>query len=242
MNLYDGILFAVLVFFMILGFLRGLLKEVAALLLIVLPMVSAIFLSPFLADFLQKNTKINSAIEQVLQDKIKLATDEKSSDKLSDEKALKEEETKEDGTKDIDKTKNTPKSIEELSGYLSVFSKDPKKEISSLAVKEISGKIIRALAFIIIYFVLYLGISILCFTLNIIAKIPVLSGFNRFFGAILGLGKALLLVSIFLLILPVLYVHMNGVDAILEEIEKTAVLKQLYEKNIMISLWNLIIK
>lgn len=241
MNLYDGILFAVLVFFMILGFLRGLLKEVAALLFIVVPIVSAIFLSPFLADFLQKNTKINSAIEQVLEDKIKLAMNQKEKELLSDEKNTNDELEKADEDSQLKKGSKL-KSMEELSGYLSVFGQKTKKKIGSSAVKEITEKMIRALAFIIIYFVLYLGIGILCFTLNIISRIPVLSGFNRFFGAMLGLGKGLLLVSVFLLILPVLYVKIKGIDVILKEIEKTAVLKQLYEKNIIISLWNLMMK
>ena len=51
MSVYDGIFFVILVGFMILGFVRGLLKEIAAILLMVIPMLAAVLFSPFLSVF-----------------------------------------------------------------------------------------------------------------------------------------------------------------------------------------------
>lgn len=230
MSAYDSILFAILVFFMILGFLRGLLKEIAALLLIVVPIFAAMLLSPFLADFLQKNTKVSMTIEQVLNEKIKVTAEETS--KVEEISKEREAESQTDHSK-----RRNPK---ELTGYLKVFMEKPKEGLNEEAVGGITARMVEALAFVIVYGIFYLGISILYFTLSVITKLPVLSGFNRFFGAILGLCKALLLVSVFLLILPVLYVNVKGTDVILEGIGKSAVLKHLYENNIIITLWRLI--
>lgn len=238
MSLYDGILFIVLVIFMVLGFIRGLLKEIAAILLIVVPMLAAVIFSPFLSDFLQKNTEINAKVESVLSNRLETLenrgkrtenADKKENGKKIDIKG--KEETEEEEKKAFS-LKNT-----DVIKYLSLFTSGEGTEINSTVMKGVTDKIVKSLAFSIIYFVFYTVIVILYFGLRILTKIPVLSGFNRFFGAMLGLCKAVLLVSIILLIIPVLYTYVNGLDEVLEGINKSVVLKQLYEKNIILILF-----
>lgn len=250
MNLYDGILFAILVFFMILGFIRGILKEIAALLLIVIPMLAAVLFSPFLAEFLQKNTKITLTIEKALLDKqefFKQAEKQTESSKIKedDEKIEKEEKkNKEKGKKSDKVRKENQVQLKEkdVMKYFAMFHTDVGNEIRTMAIRELANKIVKSLAFIIIYFVFYIVIVILYVTLKIIVRIPVLSSFNRFFGAMLGLFKGILLVSVILLSIPVLYVHISGMDKVLDGINKSVVLKQLYDKNIVIHFLKIIFK
>lgn len=239
MSLYDGIFFVILVGFMILGFVRGLLKEIAAILLIVVPMLAAVIFSPFLSSFLQKNTEINTTIESALLDRLDVlkGEDKKTDVSAKKEKKGKEEERKTKGKfKDEDEKKLNFKS-EDAIKYLSLFTSKAGTEINEAAIGDITDKIVKSLAFSIIYFIFYTAIIILYFTLKIVTKIPVLSGFNRFFGAILGLCKAVLAVSILLLLIPALYMYIKGLDRVLEGINKSTVLKQLYENNIILILF-----
>lgn len=252
MGMYDGILFAVLVFFMILGFLRGLIKELAVGMLIVIPIIAAMLLSPFLSDFLEKNTKIHAGIEKVLYEKLTDTHKEKDETKASKEAKEKKDSKETDGMKETDETKKTDETKEakekekgnkeKMLEVFSILNKDNHLDTDEIFVKTATERMVKAFSFVTIYLFFYLSLSIVFFALNVFAKLPVLSGFNRFFGSLLGLAKALLFVSVLLLLLPFLYVNVKGTDVILDGIQKSAVLKYLYEHNLILALWRLIVR
>ena len=242
MSVYDGIFFVILVGFMILGFVRGLLKEIAAILLMIIPMLAAALFSPFLSSFLQENTKINTTIESAFLVRLDISEDKNKKTEAADKKNKEmQEKNKKTKEKFTDKETSEFKS-ENVITYLSLFTSKAGGKINKAAIGGITDKIVKSLSFSIIYFIFYIAVIILYFALKIVTKIPVLSGFNRFFGAILGLCKAVISVSIILLFIPALYMYIKGLDKVLEGINKSSVLKYLYENNLVLMLFKTLFK
>lgn len=247
MSIVDGVLFAILVIFMIVGFTRGLVKEVVSLLLVIVPICLAMVLTPIVSDALSKNTKIEQSIANVLtkrllqKDDTKLADDrsdaldKKSSDKSDSVKADKKADKKDKKDKEIKEIGDII--VGKSANFLSVYGVKSADRLSQAAISAISTKIVRTLSFILIYIIAYTAIMIIYMGLNLVASIPILAGFNRFFGALLGLLKAVFLISVILLLVPVLYVNFGIGGGLIKAIDGSTVLKSWYDNNIILLIW-----
>lgn len=97
----------------------------------------------------------------------------------------------------------------------------------SLAVK-ISATLSNILAFVAIFFAAFIVLRLVCFVLDIFAKLPVLNGINKIFGLVLGALEALVLGIIIANVavsLCSVYGAVNNDAALLDAAEKTVVAK-----------------
>lgn len=97
----------------------------------------------------------------------------------------------------------------------------------------LSNTILNSAAYIIVFLVTFLGIHLIMKWLDLIAKLPILSGLNQIAGAGLGLAQGLLIIWIGCLVLTV-FAGTTGGAAFTEQIEKSTWLSFLYNHNFLI--------
>lgn len=92
--------------------------------------------------------------------------------------------------------------------------------------------ILNAIGFFVTFLIASIGVAILCFTLDIISKLPVLHQINTLSGAILGALEGLVLVWIGFIIITMLGSTAFGQEA-LGLITESELLSYLYNNNIL---------
>ncbi len=120
------------------------------------------------------------------------------------------------------------------SSYLTIFFKEKADLISSGLGEIFAGKLAYYLIFAIIYILIYIIIKIIMVAGNVIAKLPILSGFNRFFGAVFGLAKGILFVSMFMFLLSLAYVNLSIGEPLLKIINEGAMSSLFYRNNVIV--------
>lgn len=190
------------------GFVRVLIEVLAT--LIVIPI--CILLSGPAATVLAETTEIDEKVYSYIS---KMAT----------------EKANEETDKNIERqtTKNA------IFGKIAELTKDAKnktaEEISSVASKEITGMVMRAIAFVVMYILLSFLVVVLRTVLGgIIDHIPLINKVNNLAGAGMGIVKELLLILIALLLLQVISIGMPKNKA--EEVVLNSIItKQIYAQN-----------
>ncbi len=101
-------------------------------------------------------------------------------------------------------------------------------QIAKTLASEISLALSNVIAFGLVFLVAFLALSVLCYVLDALAKLPVLNGINKFFGLLLGVVEAAVLgMVIAKLAGAVCSVHatLSGDTAFVNVIDKTIVAK-----------------
>lgn len=191
MTICDYVIFFVLVLFMIVGFLRGILRELCDVLFFALPIGLGVFATPYVVDFLEKNQLLLPTLQKMIEGK-----------------ALNNQ-------------------------YVSIFFADNKLgmfDLSELFTMKLSYYIVFAL----IYIFTYIIVTFIVLACKILEKVPILKGFNRFLGAIVGLIKGIVAVSMLMFILSILYVNFGIGGAIIDLINAGSMSSLLYQSNIIV--------
>ena len=128
------------------------------------------------------------------------------------------------------------------SSYLAIFFNEKEELISSGLGEIFAGRLAYYIIFAIVYILTYIIIKIIMISGNIIAKLPILSGFNRFFGAVFGLAKGLLFVSMVMFLLSLAYVNFSIGEQWLKLINEGTMSSLLYQNNIIVFIIKAIIE
>ena len=102
------------------------------------------------------------------------------------------------------------------------------EDIANAISEKLSKAVSDVIAFVCVFFVSFIALSILCYVLDTFAKLPVLHGINKLLGFLLGAVEALILgVLIAKVALSIcgVYGTVNNAPAFLEAAEKTVVAK-----------------
>lgn len=102
------------------------------------------------------------------------------------------------------------------------------EDIAATIATELSLALSNAIAYAVLFLVAFVSLSLVCWLLNLIAKIPVLNKINKFFGIVFGIGEALVLgVIIAKLAVAICGVHgsLTGDTALSGVIDQTVVAK-----------------
>lgn len=92
--------------------------------------------------------------------------------------------------------------------------------------------IIKGLVFVGIYVVLKIILWLVLKSVDIISKIPVIKGFNKFLGLVVGFANALVIVWLFFIMLVVIIGNDTGAK-LMEEVYKSRILTFLFNENIL---------
>lgn len=108
----------------------------------------------------------------------------------------------------------------------------------------LADRIINTLSFILLFLMVYIGIRLLAYCLDLIARLPILYGLNQIAGAALGLIQALAYFWISCLALN-LFAHTGWGLYLLDTIEATPWISFLYHNNLLLKaaagiFWNII--
>ena len=95
----------------------------------------------------------------------------------------------------------------------------------------LAGMVLNLVGSVLVFLVLYIGMRILIRWLDLLARLPILSGINQIAGAVLGGVQGMLVLWLFFLIVQ-LCVEMPWAAAVLNQIQKSIWLRFLYSNNI----------
>ncbi|MCI7796602.1 MAG: CvpA family protein [Lachnospiraceae bacterium] len=99
----------------------------------------------------------------------------------------------------------------------------------------VADTILRAAVFIVMFLILFIALQVLVFWLDLIAKLPILSGINQIAGAILGAMEALVFIWIACLMFTALSRTGLG-EAAMEQIAASPWLSWIYDHNVLLYL------
>lgn len=198
------------------GYRKGLVKVLFSLLAAVVSLVLVGLVSPFIADFLQKETPLPAYVK------------EKSSKMAAEWNESREVGTQEGRFETIDsydvpdflksyfKTEHTEEMLElEFNDYIS---------------SKVADLVVGAASFVIAFVMINLVIYLLAFLLNTVMKLPGLHSLNRLGGLLAGLAEGLLAVWMFFLVITLFCSTEFGKEC-MQRIGDGKVLSFLYNAN-----------
>lgn len=100
------------------------------------------------------------------------------------------------------------------------------------AAHELSLNIIRAGVMIVLYIVIKIALRFVTALANLIAKLPILDQFNKLGGIVYGAIRGLLIIYVSLLIIQFVG-EVNPGNRVNEEIDKSFIGKEMYERNVI---------
>lgn len=117
----------------------------------------------------------------------------------------------------------------DIAELLSEFSGIPEEFAEKLSF-ELSTLLSNALAFVTLFFVSLIALSVVCFVLDIFSKLPVLNGINKIFGFALGVLEAFVLgiiIAKFAVTFCGIYGAIEGDTVFIDVIDKTLIARLL---------------
>ncbi len=100
------------------------------------------------------------------------------------------------------------------------------------AVGALSDIIARALSYIILIIAIRLLLSVVFVVVDLLSKLPIISGANKLTGAVIGVVNALIISVVILSLISVL-----GIDFAILGIQDSVIVKYLYNNNILLNLF-----
>lgn len=220
MNWLLIIVLAILVVNALIGMKAGFIKTAFSLFSMILALGLTLWISPYVNDYMRGNEKLNNYVGSKVEKVLPII--EKNADKKAQETV-------------IDKML-LPKSIKN-----SLLENNNKEVYKKLSVKSfkgymknyLTGIVINALAFSVTYIILLIILWALCFTLNIISKLPLLNQINKLAGLLAGLVHGLVVVWLLFILLTVFGSSTWGQKA-MEMIGNDTILSMIYNNNFIL--------
>ena len=205
-----------------LGLKKGLIKMVFSLASTIIALLVAMLFSPVVADMM----KGNEAIVSFFDEKIESIVD------FSQEEAEEETENKQES---LIASLPLPETFKEsllenntAENYVSMQAENFKQYVC----RQITNVIINAIAFVITLIIAIIALAILCKTLDLLAKLPVLRQINSVAGLAAGIAEGLLIVWVLFAVLTMFAGSAFGKDA-LAMIAENPLLDFLYKNNLI---------
>lgn len=185
---------AILIVLIVIGYRRGLVKELISMLFVLITLTIVWFVNPYVNQFLHENTSIDQKMEKnigaFVQDQIAMDTDKG----VDGEQGVIDQLPLPDNIKEALNKNNTS----DVYRYLSVDS------FGDYLTDYLTKAIVNGISFILSFVVASILVRILAFVLDILSHLPLIHGANKILGAMLGGVKGILFIWIALLILTVL--------------------------------------
>lgn len=217
---------AFLVFSCFVGFKRGFIKEAVSTFLVILSFVGVWFVNPYVNTFIRENTPIYREIQEKTEEFVK----EKTGVTGEPDEAEKQKILGEIGIPEMIAKNILENSSQETYSYLAARS------FAEYIAGYLATVAINGISFLLSFVLVTVLIRMLTYTLNLIARLPILNGINRIAGALLGGSKAVLFIWIAMLILTI-FCETSAGKAVFKMIEHDNMLRTLYENNILAKLF-----
>lgn len=204
------------------GHYRGFLRLAVSMAALVLSLGAVRMAMPPLTAFLKENTGIHQWMQESLEEAIGLEGITGNMNLPAQQRAAIEEMPLPKSVKQILVENNN----EEIYRILGVDG------FIDYIASFLAGRIINALAFVLLFITMNVGLHVLSRCLNLIARLPVLYGLNQIAGAVLGVMMALSYFWVACLSLNI-FVSTDWGNYILSSIEQTPWIAWLYHNNLL---------
>lgn len=204
------------------GFKKGLIKMVFSVASTIVALLVAMLFSPVVAGMM----KNNEAIVGFFDEKISAIVDFTSEE---------EHEETEDKQQSLIDSLPLPKTFKETileNNTLENYKAMQVERFEEYVCRQITNVIINAIAFVATLLLVIIALAVLCFALNLLAKLPLLKQVNTTAGLIVGVLEGLLIVWILFVILTMFAGSEFGSKA-LAMIAENPLLDFLYKNNLV---------
>lgn len=204
------------------GYKKGLFKTIFSIASIIIAILITTFVSPYIATKINSNVVINSKIREQVIGIIDSCTE-----KMSDEEQEK-----------FIESMPVPKYIKgylKKNNNLQVYQDRAIDSFSEYIVDELVRIIINLITFVIVYFVIRIGLFVVTLMGNIITKLPIIEQFDGMGGTLLGAVQGIIEIWILFIIVTFLSQTGYGISA-MDCIMNNTILNILYNNNIIMQI------
>lgn len=224
---WPGIITAgILLVFGWMGYRRGFVKEVVSMFFVVLSIALVWFINPYVNNFLRNNTPLYSTVQSSCQDFVETQLDSTLTAGKEEQQGL----IKKMGLPDFLAEGLAENNNASVYQYLDVTT------FTDYVTDYLAVAVVNGVSFLMSFLLATLLIRMITYALNIISRLPVISGINRIAGGIVGILKGLLFIWIVLLVITVFCNTETG-QQILAMAEKDYILNFLYEKDVFVNIF-----
>ena len=227
MNWFLIFVVVVLAGFTLNGYRKGFIKVAFSLISIIVTILLVSVITPYVSDFLENHTPVYNIINEKCIESIKNSFNENNISEASTDE-------KEEWIDGLWIPVQAKKMLKESNGVSQTAILDI-SEFTQYVGDYIAKMVIKSISFIAAFLIITFILRITVFTLDSVAKLPVLNGINRIAGLGVGLIEGLLIVWIIFVLIIVFFKTDLGVY-LLGEINKNYFLKLLYDNNILLKL------
>lgn len=202
-----------------LGWRAGFVKTVFSLVSTIAVLILTLMFSPIVTNFLKGNETVFNAINSKVDLVINLPDAEEagtSTDEFIDGLSLPES------------IKDAMKNNEAVSEYAG----EQLEQLEAFICEMLTGIIINAIGFIITFLVAAVGMTVLCFVLDMFSRLPVLHQINTMAGVAAGALEGLVIVWIFFVVITMAGSTEFGQEALVQ-ISENPLLSFLYDSNLL---------
>lgn len=230
------------------GSRKGLVRTVFGLFSSIVVLLAGTVISPIISNQLRNNDKIFNAISTRIEKSLEnYGKNGKKDEQSVDKKKTKGKKSKGKKSREIInaddiyvpyKLLTGNQAVEEIitdilkNEHIKKAREDVQKEVNHRVAIYLTGIVINSGTFILVYFILSVGLLVLGKVLNIISKLPVINELNRMVGGIVGIFQGLVIVWLIFTLMMV-FIEKPFIQEGMRQIEENAFLRILYESNII---------
>ena len=230
------------------GSRKGLVRTVFGLFSSIVVLLTGTVISPIISNQLRNNDKIFNAISTRIEKSLEnYGKNGKRDEQSVDKKKTKGEKSKGKKNRELInaddiyvpyKLLTGNQAVEEIitdilkNEHIKKAREDVQKEVNHRVAIYLTGIVINSGTFILVYFILSVGLLVLGKVLNIISKLPVINELNRMVGGIVGIFQGLVIVWLIFTLMMV-FIEKPFIQEGMRQIEENAFLRILYESNII---------
>ena len=222
MNILVLVVIAILILNAFYGLKAGFIKTVFSIFSMILALILTLIISPYVSKALQKNEGVMNYFSEKTQEVLNLDEIEgQFTDKLVFINNL--------PLPDSFKTTLLENNNEDTYGALGV----EKNDFAGYVSYSVASIVVNALAFVITYLVILIGLRIISTVLDIVSKLPILNQINKLAGLVTGLLQGLIVVWLLFVLLTIFSSTDLG-KTCFEMIDESIFLKELYNNNLIL--------
>ena len=230
------------------GSRKGLVRTVFGLFSSIVVLLAGTVISPIISNQLRNNDKIFNAISTRIEKSLEnYGKNGKRDEQSVDKKKTKGKKSKGKKSRELInaddiyvpyKLLTGNQAVEEIitdilkNEHIKKAREDVQKEVNHRVAIYLTGIVINSGTFILVYFILSVGLLVLGKVLNIISKLPVINELNRMVGGIVGIFQGLVIVWLIFTLMMV-FIEKPFIQEGVRQIEENAFLRILYESNII---------
>lgn len=167
------------------GHRKGFIRLAVSMLAVIISMTIVRISLPVVTGYLRENTKLQQSISENMKDTMGLRPGENSSEETTDQPSLQRTVIE-----DLELPQNVKNALMENNNS-EMYDLLGVQKFTDYIGSYLADLILNSIGFVLLFAIVYLALKLVVRWLDIIAKLPVLSGINKIAGALLGGLKGL---------------------------------------------------